>query len=153
MNITLYTLTAAHLRTVLEVQKHVMVLNVTVEVEPGEDFKKELLKALEGNKDLEQVEIVANPSLQFFMAVRIQLSELPKDVLITIPQLQNPRAGVLAKSFPSADDIMALNRKCPKLTSFKASVLRTTSFGSVNWEKKDNKWSGGVKEGQRVRAS
>jgi hypothetical protein len=45
------------------------VLNMTLEVEPGEACKKELLKGLEGCPQLEQVEIVANPSLQFFMEV------------------------------------------------------------------------------------
>lgn len=66
---TLYTLTAAQLGTILAVQKHVLVLQATADVEPGEDYKRKLLKAIEGCKNLEQVEIVANPSLQFFMEV------------------------------------------------------------------------------------
>jgi hypothetical protein len=69
LNSTLYTMTPSQLNKVLEVQKHVMVLNATVESEPGEESKKELLKAIENCKNIEQVEIVANPSLQFFMAV------------------------------------------------------------------------------------
>ena len=69
LNLTLYTLDLKSLKKVLETQKHVMVLNVTLEVEPGEAFKKELLQVLELCKDLEQVEIVANPTLQFFMEV------------------------------------------------------------------------------------
>jgi len=69
LNLTLYTLTTKDLKRVLEVQKHVMVLNVTLEVEPGEGWKKGMLEALEGCKGLEQVEVVANPSLQFFMEV------------------------------------------------------------------------------------
>ena len=69
LNLTLYTLTLKDLKKVLEVQKHVMVLNVTLEVEPGEAFKKQLLDALSPCKNLEQVEIVANPTLQFFMEV------------------------------------------------------------------------------------
>lgn len=70
LNTTLYTLTAEMLQKVLEVQKNTMVLQATAEVEPGEDYKKKLLKALEVCKDLEQVEIIANPSLQFFMEVQ-----------------------------------------------------------------------------------
>jgi len=70
LNSTLYTLTAEQFKTVLKTQKNVMVLNVTVEVEPGEAYKKELLSAVGGCSSLEQVEIVANPSLQFFMEVR-----------------------------------------------------------------------------------
>jgi len=52
----------------------------------------------------------------------------------------------MAKTFPSSEDMEALSTKCTKLSSFKANVLRTTSFGTVDWEKKDAKWSGGVKE-------
>lgn len=71
LNLTLYTLTVADLKKVLEVQKHVMVLSVTLEVEPGEAWKKQLVEALEQCKGLEQVEVVANPTLQFFMEVSI----------------------------------------------------------------------------------
>jgi hypothetical protein len=46
-----------------------MVLNVTLEVEPGEEWKGKLMKVLESAKRLEQVEVVANPTLQFFMEV------------------------------------------------------------------------------------
>ena len=80
LNLTLYTLTVKDLAEVLKTQKHVMVLNVTLEVEPGEAFKTKLMKALEQCKDLEQVEIVANPSLQFFMevcAIYSTMSALP----------------------------------------------------------------------------
>ena len=41
----------------------------------------------------------------------------------------------------------ALSKKCDKLTALKANILRTTSFGTVAWERKDSKWTGGVKEG------
>jgi hypothetical protein len=69
LNSTLFTFTLPQFQTVLATQKGVMVLNMTLEVEPGEACKKELLKGLEGCPQLEQVEIVANPSLQFFMEV------------------------------------------------------------------------------------
>jgi beta-lactamase superfamily II metal-dependent hydrolase len=39
-------------------------------------------------------------------------------------------------------------KKCERLSSFKANVLRTKTLGTVEWEKKDGKWEGGVKEGQ-----
>ncbi|KAK0793761.1 hypothetical protein LTR91_000704 [Friedmanniomyces endolithicus] len=135
LNITLYTLTTSQLATVLAVQKNVMVLSVTVETEPGEECKKLLLKALAQCKHLEQVEIIAHPSLEFLMA------------------LQEPRSGVMAKTFPSAEDLAALTTKCPKLNSFKANVLRTTTFGTVEYEMKDSKWTGGVKEGKGVAAA
>jgi hypothetical protein len=41
----------------------------------------------------------------------------------------------------------ALTKKCDKLSALRANVLRTTSFGTVAWERKDGKWTGGVKEG------
>lgn len=69
LNCTLYTFTVEQLKKTLETQKNAMVLNVTLDVGPGETTKKELIKALEPCKGLEQVEIVANPSLEFFMAV------------------------------------------------------------------------------------
>lgn len=74
LNLTLYTLTLKHLADVLKVQEHVMVLSVTLEIEPGEAYKKELLKTLELCKNLEIVEVIANPTLQFFMEVCIATS-------------------------------------------------------------------------------
>jgi hypothetical protein len=71
LNSTLFTFTLEQFQKVLATQKNVMVLNMTLEVEPGEKCKKELLKGLEGCSQLEQVEIVANPSLQFFMEVSL----------------------------------------------------------------------------------
>jgi len=44
----------------------------------------------------------------------------------------------------------ALSSKCSKLSSFKANVLRTTSFGMVEWEKKGDKWTGGVTQAKGV---
>lgn len=76
LNLSLYTLKVEDLEKVLKVQEHVMVLNVTLEVEPGDEWKGKLVKALEGAKGLEQVEIVANPTLQFFMEVRAMLHVL-----------------------------------------------------------------------------
>ncbi|KAI6856933.1 hypothetical protein KC343_g12293 [Hortaea werneckii] len=131
LNSTLYTMTLEQLAKTLKTQKNLLVLNATLEVGPGEATKKQLLKALESCKSVEQVEIVANPSLEFFMAV------------------QNPRSGVLAQTFPTEADMQALTKdSCPKLSSFKVSILRTTTFGGVEWEKKEGKWVGGVKEGK-----
>lgn len=87
LNLTLYTLTVADLKKVLEVQKHVMVLNVTLEVEPGEAWKKQLLEALELCKGVEQIEVVANPTLQFFMEVRISFDHV---LLTYIAHLLSP---------------------------------------------------------------
>ena len=74
LNTTLYTMSTSQLNKILSVQKNSMIVNVTVEVEPGEKCKNEMLKALEHCKSLEQIEIVANPSMQFFMEVRSLMS-------------------------------------------------------------------------------
>lgn len=60
LNTTLYTLTSEQLGKIVAVQKNVMVLQVTAEVEPGEEYKKSLLKALKPCKLLEQVEVVSD---------------------------------------------------------------------------------------------
>lgn len=69
LNLTMFTLSIDQLDEVLKKQSHLMVLSITLEVEPGDAWKKKLIKALENCKNLEQVEIVANPTLQFFMEV------------------------------------------------------------------------------------
>jgi len=50
----------------------------------------------------------------------------------------------LEKVFPKLQDIKALSEKCKNMNSFKANVLRTTSWGSIEWEKKGEEWEGGV---------
>lgn len=71
LNSTIYTMTPADLKKVLEVQKGIMVLSATLEVDDHDAFKKDLLKMLPSLPNLEQVEVVASPSLQFFMAVSV----------------------------------------------------------------------------------
>lgn len=46
-----------------------------------------------------------------------------------------------------------LSEKQEKLSSFKANVLRTSTLGTIDWERVDGKWKGGVKEGKGVTAS
>lgn len=67
LNTTLYTLSPEQIRKVMATHTGLMVVSMTAEIEPGEETKKALLGAMEQCKDLEQVEIVANPSLPFFM--------------------------------------------------------------------------------------
>lgn len=64
-------------------------------------------------------------------------------------KVQNPRSGVLEKTFPSVADLDAMCKTSEKLASFKANVLRTTALGTVEWTKKDGgSWEGGVQEGK-----
>ncbi|KAI4717058.1 hypothetical protein E4T48_06750 [Aureobasidium sp. EXF-10727] len=127
LNSTLFTLTPNQLRTILSQQKALMVLNATLEVDDHETFKKELLSILPSQEYLEQIEIVANPSLQFFLAI------------------QNIKHKAFENTFPSQSEIEALGEKCKRLTSFKADILRSSAMQTIEWEKKDDKWSGGVK--------
>ncbi|KAG9700253.1 hypothetical protein KCU95_g779, partial [Aureobasidium melanogenum] len=130
LNSTLFTLTPNQLHTILDQQKALMVLNATLEVDNHETFKKDLLSILPSQEYLEQVEIVANPSLQFFLA------------------LQNVKHKAFENTFPSQAEIEALGEKCKRLTSFKADILRSSAMQTIKWEKKDDKWSGGVKAAQ-----
>lgn len=62
--------------------------------------------------------------------------------------MQNPRKQVLAKTFPDVFDMNRLSEKLSKLSNFKANVLRTVTLGTIEWEKVDGKWKGGVKVSQ-----
>ncbi|KXS99099.1 hypothetical protein AC578_3528 [Pseudocercospora eumusae] len=135
LNTTLYTLTPEMIGEVVKDKKELMVLQMTAEIEPGEATKRKLLGAIEHLEHLESLEIVANPSLQFYM------------------DIQNPRHQVLEKTFPDVWDMNKLSEKQEKLSSFKANVLRTTTLGTIDWERVDGKWRGGVKEGKGVIAS
>lgn len=77
LNTTLYTLSPEQIRKVMATHTGLMVVSMTAEIEPGEETKKGLLGAMEQCKDLEQVEIVANPSLPFFMGQFLLLSACP----------------------------------------------------------------------------
>lgn len=59
--------------------------------------------------------------------------------------MQNPRKQVLAKTFPDVFDMNRLSEKLSKLSNFKANVLRTVTLGTIEWEKVEGKWKGGVK--------
>ena len=87
LNSTLYTMTVDQLERTLSTQKNVMVLNVTLDVEPGEATKKALIKAMEPCKGVEQVEIVANPSLEFFMAVSVPGNSLQAKAQPSLPRV------------------------------------------------------------------
>lgn len=41
-----------------------------------------------------------------------------------------------------------LSEKLSKLSNFKANVLRTVTLGTIEWEKVEGKWKGGVKVSQ-----
>lgn len=51
----------------------------------------------------------------------------------------------MEQALPTKADMEALSKKNDKLSSFKANVLRSKTLGTVTWEKKDDKWTGGAK--------
>lgn len=57
----------------------------------------------------------------------------------------------MAKTFPDVFDMNRLSEKLSKLSNFKANVLRTVTLGTIEWEKVDGKWKGGVKVSQPIR--
>ena len=71
LNTTLYTLTPDDLEAVLKKHSGVLMISVTLEIEPTEKTKERLMEALKHCPELERVEIVANPTLEFSMAVSI----------------------------------------------------------------------------------
>lgn len=77
LNSTLYTITATSLKQLAETHKGLMVLSSTVEVDDHDVFRKELVETLPLLEKIEQVEVVASPSLQFFMAVSLVVLILP----------------------------------------------------------------------------
>lgn len=139
LNTTLYTLSVSQLKELLGKHKGLVVLNVTVELEATEVFKGELLNAVAQCPALEQVEIVGSPTVAFYTAAKED-------------------EKVLADASPSHAEMISLSEKCEKLNSFKANVLRTTSWASVEWTKTDGMWEGGVSPraesvGERAKAS
>ncbi len=77
-------------------------------------------------------------------------------VLTILPphQVSNQRTALSTaqKAFPCEKDMKALSAKCPKLTSFKANILRTSTLGFVEWTKDEasGEWKGGVTEGEKI---
>ncbi|KAK7530433.1 hypothetical protein IWX49DRAFT_384830 [Phyllosticta citricarpa] len=127
LNTTLYTFTLDDLETVLRRHKDLLMISATVEVEPTEACKLRLMEAFKVCPELERIEIIGNPTLEFSMAV------------------MNPRRKTLHSTFPSAADMRALEQACPKLSHFSANILRTLSTGQVEWNKEaDGDWTGGV---------
>lgn len=84
LNSTLYTITAASVKQLAETHKGLMVLSSTVEVDDPDVFRKELIETLPLLEKIEQVEVVASPSLQFFMAVSFVLTLPPLSSSLTI---------------------------------------------------------------------
>ncbi|KAK7537235.1 uncharacterized protein J3D65DRAFT_371917 [Phyllosticta citribraziliensis] len=129
LNTTLYTFTLDDLEAVLRRHRELLMISATVEVEPNEACKRRLLDAFAVCPELERVEIVGNPTLEFSMAVL------------------NPRRQTLRSTFPSAADMRALEHSCPRLSHFSANILRTLSTGQVEWNKApddEEGWTGGV---------
>lgn len=69
LNLTLFTITPAQLLATMSSHPHVMIVNVTLQAEPGESLKKSIVEAMRKCKALEQIEVVLHPSVTFFHEV------------------------------------------------------------------------------------
>ncbi|KAF2757323.1 hypothetical protein EJ05DRAFT_386429 [Pseudovirgaria hyperparasitica] len=130
LNITLYTIDVDQLIQILKYHKALVMLSATLHCEPTEGWKQKLLEALALCPELEQVEIVGNPSLEFAM-----LMSNPKR-----------RPETISKTFPSEADMTMLSISCPKLKSMAANILRTTYIGTASWKKVGESWKGGIQK-------
>lgn len=47
------------------------------------------------------------------------------------------------------EDMERSSEKMKMLSSFKVNVLRTTALGTIEWERRDGKWTGGLVAAQQ----
>lgn len=135
LNITLFTMTLADLKRVLEKHKNVVIVNATLQLEPDAAIKRDILAALEQSPKLEQFEVVGHPTLPFFIEVCMRYSiRRITDWL----QLASPGSKKFEESFPSLRDVGMLTGS---LKSFKASILRSTSLGTIELMKSEQGWA------------
>ncbi|KAL1967622.1 hypothetical protein VTN77DRAFT_3137 [Rasamsonia byssochlamydoides] len=143
LDATIYTLDTNQLASIVRAQQGLAVLSASVLVSGTEASKASLLEALRGGKDgssgkdLEIVEIVGVPD---------GFEQESSDSTNT----SSPKEEQLHNVFPSASDMADLSAHLPRLESFKMTMLRAKSFGTVEWNRSaDGKWTGGVtKESQ-----
>lgn len=69
LNIALYTVKLEQLTQILKRHRGLLILTATIYLEPTEEHKQRLLNALTHCPNLEQVELVGYPSLEFYQAV------------------------------------------------------------------------------------
>ncbi|KAI9753457.1 MAG: hypothetical protein M4579_005141 [Chaenotheca gracillima] len=130
LHATLYTITAHELSVILDKHSGLVALAMTVRLEPTPECKRTFLEALASCNDLEQVEIVVFPSLDLMNEISSTKSEALKSVA------------------PSAEEMKALTKKCPKLTSLKMNIMKTDALGVVEWNRGESSggWEGGLKQ-------
>jgi hypothetical protein len=119
LNTTLYTISITQLRTILEKHLGLLVLSVTVQMQPTNESKKQLTETLSMCKSLEQVEVVVN--------------------LDSEQESEN-----VGKIYYTKEEMETLSTKCTKLNSFKANIMRRTNLQSLSWSKPGDQWDGGV---------
>ncbi|KAJ9206227.1 hypothetical protein DTO166G4_7467 [Paecilomyces variotii] len=140
---TLYTLNTEQLAHILRAQKELAILSASVIVSATEASKKALLDSLHGGqngsvgKDLEVVEIVGVPDAEFSQAVSTDSTQANTD-------------EVLKQIFPTQSDMSDLLAHLPRLETFKMTILRASSFGSVEWTRSpDGSWNGGLVQSKK----
>lgn len=149
LNATLYSISMSQLRAIKLVHSGLLMLSVTVDIETessdeGDEewvkWKKGIMDSLGWCGDLEQVEIVGNPGLQFALAVGALLVRTRSE--LTLVQVQNPQRKVFDKVWPNKEDMDFLKSKCPNLTKFHGNILRKP--GGLEWKFENGEWHRGV---------
>ena len=152
LNTTLYSLKLEGLSDILGRHTALLVLHVTVHLEHTEQYKEAILAALSQCPKLVQVDVVGNPSLQFYIAVGVSppFCCTQDTALTSAYQAAHPGDGALRSAFPTEEDMKVLGAKCPNLESFKINILRTSTLGSVEWRKEGGNWKGGITEVEKL---
>ncbi|KAI9695659.1 MAG: hypothetical protein M1820_008506 [Bogoriella megaspora] len=131
LNTMLYTLTIPQLLEVVKKHTGLLILSFTIKGNDTVELSKAgLIEVFEQCPDLEQVEIVGVPGKEAQEIV------------------DNLKSGdkLDYSMFPfMKHDFEAINKKCPKLSSFKSSVLKRESIGYAEWTRgEDGVWKGGI---------
>jgi len=135
LNSTLFTLTPKHFDAVAKAHPGLMVLSSTLEVDEHEPFRKELVSTLSTLEKLEQVEIVASPSLQFFMAAsHPKFRTASVIVLLTIHRRSKTHESMLSSSRCRHRRTLRRWRK----SASSSTASRPTCCGRAQW----TLWSG-----------
>ncbi|PGH13446.1 hypothetical protein AJ80_06315 [Polytolypa hystricis UAMH7299] len=148
---TLYTLDTEQLGKIMNVQKDISILSVSLIADASETWKTQLIDALRGGeggtkgKELEIVEIVGVPSEKFKVEVSSSSSST------------STNTSLLKNIFPSSEDMAVLSSHCPELESFRMTILRAPSLGAVEWNRLPSsssstshdagEWTGGIVRG------
>ncbi|KAL1990240.1 hypothetical protein VTN49DRAFT_6079 [Thermomyces lanuginosus] len=125
---TIFQFSMEDLRRVLARHPDLVVLRVTLRLEPIEEYLPTLWQVLSLCPGLQDVEIVGFP----------------------VPRRtgESSTQDILRAIYPTVEQMQALSQLCPDLNRFHANVLYSTKMGRASWDREpgqgDAEWKGGV---------